>query len=45
LKKKIKEFVIDVKEFRKNYEETGPMVPKISPKDAMERLRHFENEF
>jgi dynein heavy chain len=45
LKKSIKDFVKDVQDFRKDYEQNGPMVENISPKDAIERLRRFEDEF
>jgi dynein heavy chain len=45
LKKSIKEFIVDVQEFRKEYEANGPMVDNISPKEAMERLRRFEDEY
>lgn len=45
LKKSIKDFVKDVQDFRKDYEANGPMVNNISPKEAIERLRRFEDEF
>ena len=45
LKKSIKDFINDVTEFRKDYEINGPMVENISPKEAMERLRRFEDEY
>lgn len=45
LKKRIKDFVRDVHDFRKDYEKNGPMVEGISPNDAMERLRRFEDEY
>ena len=32
-------------DFRKDYESSGPMVENISPKEAMERLRRFEDEY
>lgn len=35
----------DVAIFRKEYEKKGPMVEGISPDDAMERLRRFEEEY
>lgn len=41
----MRKFGKDVKDFRKDYEENGPMVLNISPKDAMERLRRFEDEY
>ena len=45
LKKSIKGFITDVTDFRKDYELNGPMVENISPKEAMERLRRFEDEY
>ena len=45
LKKSIKDFITDVIDFRKDYEANGPMVENISPKEAMERLRRFEDEY
>lgn len=44
LKNNIKKFHQDIYEFRKLYEETGPMVEGIPPIEAMERLRKFSNE-
>jgi len=35
----------DVKAFRKNFEENGPMVPGIEPKEALNRLRMFSDEY
>jgi dynein heavy chain len=34
-----------VVDFRKDYIENGPMAEGISPKEATERLRRFEDEF
>jgi dynein heavy chain len=34
-----------VVDFRKDYEQNGPMVLNITPKEATERLRRFEDEF
>lgn len=45
LKQDVKQLVTDVKEFRKNFEEEGPMVQGITPKEASDRLKRFENEF
>jgi len=45
LKVSIKQFIQDVTDFRKDYELNGPMVDNISPKEATERLRRFEDEF
>merc|ERR1712076_118729 len=45
LKQDVKQLVNDVKEFRKNFEEEGPMVQGITPKEASDRLKRFENEF
>jgi dynein heavy chain len=35
----------DVKDFRKDFEENGPAVPGIEPKEALNRLRLFSDEF
>jgi dynein heavy chain len=35
----------DVKVFRKDFEENGPAVPGIEPKEALNRLRLFSDEF
>ena len=45
LKVNMKQFIQDVSDYRKDYENNGPMVLNISPKDATERLRRFEDEF
>ena len=45
LKSDIKKFINEVTDFRKDYEANGPMVENISPKEAMERLRRFEDEY
>jgi dynein heavy chain len=45
LKTDIKKFISDVHVFRKDYEANGPMVDGISPKDAVERLKRFEEEY
>jgi len=31
--------------WKKDYELNGPMVPNIPPKEAMERLRHYAEEY
>jgi len=41
----IKEFKKNISDFRADYEKSGPMVEGISPNDAMERLRRFEEEY
>jgi len=41
----IKAFQLDVVEFRKQFEEKGPMVVGIEPKEAVERLRRFKEEY
>ena len=41
----IKHLIVDVKDLRKNFEETGPMVPGIAPKEALNRLRIFSEEY
>lgn len=45
LKVDVKEFVTIIKNFRKDYEENGPMVENISPKEAIERLKRFDEEY
>lgn len=45
LKKNVKDFSVDVKIFRKDYEQNGPMVQGITPKEAIERLRQFEDKY
>jgi len=45
LKMDVKQLVKDVKEFRTAFEEEGPMVQGITPKEASDRLKRFENEF
>ena len=41
----VKEFKIDVAKFREDFDANGPMVQGISPQEAMERLKRFEDEF
>ncbi|GBG33121.1 Dynein heavy chain 5, axonemal [Hondaea fermentalgiana] len=41
----IKEFVNDVIVFRNDFVANGPMVPGISPKVAVDRLRRFHEEY
>jgi dynein heavy chain len=41
----INNLVGDVQEFRKNFEQNGPMVPGIEPKEALNRLKLFQDEF
>jgi len=36
---------LTVEDFRKDFDLNGPMVPGISPKEATERLRRFEDEY
>jgi Mg2+ and Co2+ transporter CorA len=35
----------DVQRLRKNFEIEGPMVKGITPKEASDRLKRFENEY
>ena len=35
----------DVQKLRKNFENEGPMVKGITPKEASDRLKRFENEY
>ena len=41
----IKALIVDVQEFRKNFEKYGPMVPGITPREALVRLRQFNEEY
>jgi dynein heavy chain len=41
----INNLIVDVEEFRKNFEKNGPMVPGIEPKEALNRLRMFSDEY
>ena len=45
LKEDVKYFVGDIQKFRQDYEKNGPMVPQIAPKEAVERLRSFTDEY
>jgi len=45
LLREIKEFVNDVIVFRNEFVANGPMVPGISPKVAVDRLRRFHEEY
>ncbi|EER19993.1 conserved hypothetical protein, partial [Perkinsus marinus ATCC 50983] len=41
----VNNFKKDVRDFRKNYESHGPMVNGIAPREAVERLKRFKEEF
>ena len=41
----IKHLIVDVEEFRKNFEEKGPMVADITPREALNRLRIQSEEY
>ncbi len=41
----INNLIVDVEEFRKNFEKNGPMVAGIEPKEALNRLRMFSDEY
>lgn len=45
LKTNVKALVKDVQDFRADYEKNGPMVEKISPKEAIERLKRFDEQY
>lgn len=45
LKTNVKELVKDVSDFRSDYEKNGPMVEGISPKEAIERLKRFDEQY
>ena len=42
LKTSVKQLVKDVISFRNDYQENGPMVVGITPKQAIERLKRFD---
>jgi dynein heavy chain len=37
--------ITDVVDFRKSFEKNGPMVPGIEPREALNRLRMFSDEY
>jgi len=41
----IKNLIVDVEKFRKKFEEHGPMVAGITPREALNRLRMFSEEY
>ena len=43
--KGVKALVIDVKDFRHNFETKGPTVPGLEPREALNRLRMFSDEY
>lgn len=45
LKKDIKVLVKDITDFRTDYEKNGPMVEGIIPKEAIERLKRFDEQY
>lgn len=45
LNKNISALIEDVEDLRKNFEENGPMVPGIEPRDALQRLNLFRDEY
>lgn len=45
LKTNVKELIKDVSDFRADYEKNGPMVEGISPKEAIERLKRFDEQY
>jgi dynein heavy chain, axonemal len=45
LKKDIKVLVRDITDFRGDYEKNGPMVEGIVPKEAIERLKRFDEQY
>jgi dynein heavy chain, axonemal len=45
LKMDVKELVKDISDFRGDYEKNGPMVEGILPKEAIERLKRFEEQY
>ena len=45
LKKDIKTLVKDIADFKTDYEKNGPMVDGILPKEAIERLKRFDEQY
>lgn len=45
MKKDIKILVKDISDFRGDYEKNGPMVEGIIPKEAIERLKRFDEQY
>jgi len=45
LKNDVKNFIVEVKEFRDDFEKNGPMVAGIPPQEAMTRLKNFEDQY
>ena len=45
LKDDVKDFIVNVKKFRVDYETNGPMIVNITPSLAIEKLRHFDDEY
>ena len=41
----VNHFKKDVRDFRKDYEAKGPMVEGISPREAVERLKRYREEY
>ena len=41
----IRTLIDDVKEFRKDFEVNGPMVPGLPPREALDRLKRFSDEY
>ena len=41
----IKHLIVDVNDFREDFEKNGPMVKGIQPKEALNRLKRFSEEY
>ena len=41
----VRDFEVEVKSFRNDFTENGPIVPGLDPDDAMERLKRFQRSF
>lgn len=41
----INTLITDVKVFRQNFKDNGPMVANIEPKEALNRLKMFSEEY
>lgn len=45
LVKEVATFTVDARNFRSDWEASGPMVPNLAPLEAVERLKKFQQLF
>lgn len=43
--KEVKTFVVDVVSFRADFEQNGPMLPGLTPSEAVDRLKKYQGLF